>query len=94
VGAARKGSQVVIPYRSPDAARFLRPMGDLGQMVRLSAIALEDLRQPCAQVPLEFNARHDHQIEECVRHSDTVYNCIGREYQTRCGRRSSSLSPH
>ena len=29
--------------------------------------------------------RNPHQIEECLRHSDVVYNCAGKAYETRCG---------
>lgn len=32
--AARKGTQVVVPYRNADNARFLKVMGDLGRIVR------------------------------------------------------------
>ncbi|KAH8921240.1 NAD(P)-binding protein [Atractiella rhizophila] len=34
-------------------------------------------------IPMEFDARNDYQIEECVRHSDVVYNLIGRDYETK-----------
>lgn len=27
---------------------------------------------------------NDTQIEECLRHSDTVYNLVGRDYTTKC----------
>jgi NADH dehydrogenase (ubiquinone) 1 alpha subcomplex subunit 9 len=29
---------------------------------------------------------NDTQIEECLRHSDTVYNLVGRDYTTKCAR--------
>lgn len=29
------GTQVVVPYRDEDEARLLKPMGDLGQIVRM-----------------------------------------------------------
>jgi len=63
---ARQGTQVVVPYRDADEARFLKPMGDLGQIV-----------------PMEWSLKNEAQIEECLRHSDIVYNCIGRNYETR-----------
>ena len=28
--------------------------------------------------------RRPDQIEECLRHSDTVYNLVGREFETKC----------
>jgi len=34
-------------------------------------------------VPLEWDMRNDTQIEECVRHSDIVYNLVGRDYETK-----------
>ncbi|KAG5648289.1 hypothetical protein DXG03_004859 [Asterophora parasitica] len=32
---ARQGTQVIIPYRDEDEARHFKPMGDLGQIVRM-----------------------------------------------------------
>lgn len=36
------GTQVVVPYREEDEARIFKPMGDLGQIVRMvsSSMAL------------------------------------------------------
>ena len=34
-------------------------------------------------VPLEWDLRNDQQIEECLRHSDAVYNLTGRHYETK-----------
>ncbi|KAL1933025.1 hypothetical protein VTP01DRAFT_8703 [Rhizomucor pusillus] len=34
-------------------------------------------------VPLEFDLRNRDQIMECVRHSDIVYNLVGRDYETK-----------
>ncbi|KAG0172271.1 hypothetical protein DFQ28_005443 [Apophysomyces sp. BC1034] len=34
-------------------------------------------------IPLEFDLRNKEQIMECVRHSDIVYNVIGRDYETK-----------
>jgi NADH dehydrogenase (ubiquinone) 1 alpha subcomplex subunit 9 len=34
-------------------------------------------------VPLEFDLRNKEQLTECVRHSDIVYNLIGRDYETK-----------
>lgn len=34
-------------------------------------------------VPLEFDLRNKEQLAECVRHSDIVYNLIGRDYETK-----------
>ncbi|KAF0550659.1 putative NADH2 dehydrogenase 40K chain [Gigaspora margarita] len=34
-------------------------------------------------IPLEFDLRNEKNIEEAVKHSDIVYNLIGRDYDTR-----------
>jgi NADH dehydrogenase (ubiquinone) 1 alpha subcomplex subunit 9 len=34
-------------------------------------------------VPMEWDLRNENQIVECVRHSDIVYNLVGREYATK-----------
>ena len=34
---ARAGTQVIVPYRDEDSKRFLRVMGDLGQIVPLAS---------------------------------------------------------
>ena len=31
----------------------------------------------------EWDLMNDTQIEECLRHSDTVYNLVGRNYKTK-----------
>jgi hypothetical protein len=31
----KMGTQVIIPYREEDEARLFKPMGDLGQIVRM-----------------------------------------------------------
>lgn len=34
-------------------------------------------------VPLEWDLRNEKQIDECLRHSDTVINLTGRNYETK-----------
>ncbi|EMD40072.1 hypothetical protein CERSUDRAFT_112285 [Gelatoporia subvermispora B] len=34
-------------------------------------------------VSMEWDLRSEDQIEECVRHSDIVYNLVGRDYETK-----------
>ncbi|EIW65481.1 NADH dehydrogenase (ubiquinone) 1 alpha subcomplex 9 [Tremella mesenterica] len=34
-------------------------------------------------VPMEWDARNPDQIYECVKHSDTVYNLAGRDWETK-----------
>ncbi|KIK07979.1 hypothetical protein K443DRAFT_128758 [Laccaria amethystina LaAM-08-1] len=62
----KMGTQVVVPYRDEDDARLLKPMGDLGQIVRM-----------------EWDLRDDKTIAECLRHSDTVFNLVGRDFETK-----------
>ncbi|RIA94373.1 NADH dehydrogenase 1 alpha subcomplex 9 [Glomus cerebriforme] len=63
---AKRGTQVVVPYRDEDAKRHLKVSGDLGQVVFL-----------------EFDLRNEQNIIEAVKHSDIVYNLIGRDYETK-----------
>ncbi|KAM6494196.1 39kDa subunit of Ndufa9, NADH ubiquinone oxidoreductase [Amanita muscaria] len=63
---AKRGTQVIVPYRDEDEARIFKPMGDLGQIVRM-----------------EWDLRDEKQIAECLRHSDIVYNLVGRDYETK-----------
>ncbi|KAF9527562.1 NADH dehydrogenase [Crepidotus variabilis] len=62
----KSGTQVIVPYRDEDEARVFKPMGDLGQIVRM-----------------EWDIRNEDMIAECLRHSDTVYNFVGRDYETK-----------
>ena len=41
----KMGTQVVVPYRDEDEARIFKPMGDLGQIVRMvgSSVALSEV---------------------------------------------------
>ncbi|KAF5389304.1 hypothetical protein D9757_003455 [Collybiopsis confluens] len=34
-------------------------------------------------VPMEWDIRNENQIAECVRHSDIVFNLVGRDYATK-----------
>ena len=63
---ARKGCQVVVPYREEMNKRHLKPTGDLGRVVFM-----------------EWDARNTQSIEESVRHSDIVFNLVGRNYPTK-----------
>lgn len=88
---------MVVPYRDEDEKRHLKVMGDLGQIVPLvSFICL--VHDLCAlylcprsndlytvsNMLQEWDIRSEQQIEECLRHSDIVYNLVGREYDTKC----------
>ncbi|KIW69326.1 hypothetical protein PV04_05208 [Phialophora macrospora] len=63
---ARRGCQVVIPYRDDMAKRHLKLTGDLGRVSFM-----------------EFDLRNTESIEESVRHSDIVFNLIGKNYPTK-----------
>lgn len=80
---ARQGTQVVIPYREEDETRHLKPMGDLGQIVRMVR-RLYHCFLGCMLIACqEWDIRNEAQIAECLRHSDIVYNLVGREYETK-----------
>lgn len=37
----------------------------------------------CSLFSKEYDLRNTQSLEECVRHSDMVYNLVGREYPTK-----------
>jgi len=37
-------------------------------------------------VPMEIHLRNKDSLEAAIRHSDTVYNLLGRDYETRYNR--------
>lgn len=43
-------------------------------------LVIEAEVQCCLQ---EWDIRNEQQIAECLRHSDTVYNLVGRDYETK-----------
>ncbi|KAI9013222.1 hypothetical protein BC832DRAFT_590177 [Gaertneriomyces semiglobifer] len=63
----KKGTQVVIPYRGTDDDR--RHLKIMGDLGMI--------------VPLRFDLRNEESIRESLRHSDVVYNLIGRDYKTK-----------
>lgn len=63
---AKRGCQVIIPYREEMSKRHLKVTGDLGRVVMM-----------------EYDLRNTASIEESVRHSDVVYNLVGRQYTTK-----------
>ena len=63
---ARRGCQVVVPYREEMAKRHLKLTGDLGRVIFM-----------------EWDLRNTQSIEESVRHSDIVFNLVGRRYPTK-----------
>ncbi|KAJ3158380.1 hypothetical protein HDU86_002846 [Geranomyces michiganensis] len=63
----KRGTQVVIPYRGTDDDR--RHLKLMGDLGQI--------------VPLRFDIRNEESIRESVRHSDTVYNLIGKDFKTK-----------
>jgi len=63
---AKRGNQVVVPYRDDMGKRHLKVTGDLGRVSFM-----------------EFDVRNTESIEESVRHSDMVFNLVGKSYPTK-----------
>ena len=63
----KQGTTIVTPYRGTDDDR--RFLKVMGDLGKI--------------VQLRFDLRDEEQIHECVKHSDIVYNCIGRNYPTK-----------
>eukprot|EP00842_Homolaphlyctis_polyrhiza_P004520 jgi/Hompol1/5069/HPOL_004151-RA len=63
----KQGNAIVTPYRGSDDER--RHLRLMGDLGQIAQ--------------LRFDIRNDEQIAECVRHSDVVYNLIGRDYTTK-----------
>ena len=81
------GTQVVVPYRDEDDKRHLKLMGDLGQvvpMVRNAPSTLYSFPLLTGREWQEWDVRNETQIAECLRHSDIVFNLVGRDYETKC----------
>lgn len=60
-------------------------MGDLGQIVRMvsNPLFFVLLIGLDLQIYKEWDIRNEDMIAECLRHSDTVYNFVGRDYETK-----------
>jgi NADH dehydrogenase (ubiquinone) 1 alpha subcomplex subunit 9 len=90
----KAGTQVVVPYREQDEARHLRVCGDLGQIVPMVSDSCRLVQHSWGCIGAdavllgvqEWDLMNDTQIEECLRHSDTVYNLVGRNYKTKYAR--------
>ncbi|KAI8818134.1 uncharacterized protein EV422DRAFT_538840 [Fimicolochytrium jonesii] len=63
----KRGTQVITPYRGTDDDR--RHLRLMGDLGQI--------------VPLRFDIRNEEQIRESVRHADTVYNLIGKDWATK-----------
>lgn len=41
-------------------------------------------KKPTLTYVQEYDLRNTESLEECVRHSDIVFNLVGRDYPTKC----------
>jgi len=83
-GIARQGCTVIVPYREEMAKRHLKVSGDLGRVIFMVGIrSRTQVRSWLIIVFQECDLRNTPSIEESVRHSDVVYNLIGRVYPTK-----------
>ena len=94
ISLAKAGTQVIVPFRDEDEKRHLKVMGDLGQIVPLVCCNIST--RPIGVSSLvciwqEWDMRNEQQTEECLRHSNVVYNLVGREYETKYSRHSSLI---
>lgn len=76
---------MVIPYREEMMKRHLKPTGDLGRVTfMVRRILLHHYTSlDLSDDPQEYDLRNTQSIEESVRHSDVVYNLVGRTYPTK-----------
>ena len=65
------------------AKRHLKVTGDLGKVVFMvrATPKIGGFNDSCTVQ--EFDLRNTASLEESVRHSDVVYNLIGRDYPTK-----------
>ena len=83
---------MVVPFREEMAKRDLKVTGDLGRVVFIvspQAVCATSLLTYRYQ---EYDLRNTASIEESVRHSDVVYNLVGRDYPTKYDDRRSILT--
>ena len=65
------------------AKRHLKVAGDLGRVVFMVGLRSCWIVYACAHCSQEYDLRNTQSLEESVRHSDCVYNLVGREYPTK-----------
>ena len=73
---------MVVPYREEMAKRHLKVTGDLGR-VTFMVWPINEMEWFKTKSVQEFDLRNTQSIEESIRHSDVVYNLIGRDYPTK-----------
>lgn len=80
---------MVVPFREEMAKRDLKVTGDLGRVVFIVSLRAVGLILLLTGVHQEYDLRNTASIEESVRHSDVVYNLVGRDYPTKYDDRRS-----
>lgn len=74
----------MVPFREEMTRRHLKVAGDLGRVVFMVGFIYRTARNyNSTDRSQEFDLRNTQSIEESVRHSDMVYNLIGRDYPTK-----------
>ncbi|KAN0083589.1 hypothetical protein V8E54_002677 [Elaphomyces granulatus] len=82
--ATRSGCTVVVPFREEMTKRHLKLTGDLGRVVFMVGIEIVTKYLHVLSFDIqEYDLRNTQSIEESVRHSDVVYNLVGRQYPTK-----------
>lgn len=76
----------MVPYREEMTKRHLKVAGDLGKVVFIVCIPRRARKRPASGLTAllqEYDLRNTASIEESVRHSDIVFNLVGRGYPTK-----------
>lgn len=73
----------MIPYRDEMSKRHLKVSGDLGRVVFMVGFTFSISVVETKHSEKEYDLRNTPSLEESVRHSDVVYNLIGRDYPTK-----------
>jgi NADH dehydrogenase (ubiquinone) 1 alpha subcomplex subunit 9 len=80
---AKQGCTVIVPFREEMAKRHLKVSGDLGRVIFMVWDAQSTGESPTNFLLQEYDLRNTPSLEESVRHSDVVYNLVGRMYPTK-----------
>lgn len=76
-----------MPFREEMAKRHLKVTGDLGRVVfvvsRFLVCSSPSWQAIDFRILQEYDLYNTQSIEESVRHSDVVYNLVGRNYPTK-----------
>ena len=83
----------MVPYREEMAKRHLKVTGDLGRIVFLVSFGTFQISGHNSYFirVQEYDLRNTQSLEESVRHSDIVYNLVGRDYPTKYAQKAHTL---